>query len=457
MNCSTHCNLSLDSPLFPGRCFVMTAVSTACTQPLRTWSETPLAVVTCVQCVLREWPLTHARPLQANAQVEQAKKAADQAADALMRLERRLQAEQAGLAATASMQPIETSEGGGLPEAPALPSAEEIAAITDDLSLGATCKIAADDPRFAYGVRVRRAQAALEAAQREAASAQAAAEARRVGQTAPFVCTQPYWTKGIACTLDGHLAALEAGVPLAGVVYAHAPAPAAEGGTVMTAVALPELVQRVRDAAAGAAWDAPTGRLASVVVAVGPRGGPFVDPSVYAAAQGEEKPLSAKKGAKGAPAVPSGPLVGGHELPRLFKALARCATQYREWTHARTLHELVACPAPADHYQALADSVPAQQQTVPLLLHCMLEQVSSPIDGIYQVHMLNRADQIATPVNLLLLDKSFYLVASRFIWLHAAWQGIQKPVEMHGASMRCGRMVQQRDLVTACVVLADHC
>jgi hypothetical protein len=204
--------------------------------------------------------------------------------------------------------------------------------------------------------------AATVAADAASAATKAAAASRSAAEAAvadKWDKVQLYWLKGLAPSLEALLSAAAAGVPLRALLRLHNPSQPPPADAPAGSQLYEQLV-----AAQGAtqAWDDLAASIAAVDVAVGPQGGPFVPAGHYEQA--------------GAAAV-----TGAEELQAALRALEACAGPYDKWAASRTVYRLAPATAEDGTYQKLVQQVPAEQQSVALITHCMLEQVDINLEG----------------------------------------------------------------------------
>lgn len=252
---------------------------------------------------------------------------------------------------------------------------------------------------------------------------------------APWDCYQTYWLEGLPTSVEGLAAVVAAGVPVRSVLVVAPPAPAtdaagapaagegaAEGSSAAAAAAPADPLAL---AAAAAEWGSP---LAGVAVLVVGQGTPSTCLSTGASPASSSSILSspawiatlaaeaaaakaaadaaaatnaggkggagkapAAKGGKGGPASDAAllELSGLQEVARALATVPSVAKLYDEWKAAATVYQLAGLETPlgvgeqqggaggreAALYRHLLSTVEPERQSVPVLLHAMLEQV----------------------------------------------------------------------------------
>jgi hypothetical protein len=220
------------------------------------------------------------------------------------------------------------------------------------------------------------AAAAVAAAEQSALASVDTASAAEVEATAAmsvkWTKTQIYWTKGLNASVAGLLAAAAAGVPVRAVILVSDPSQvpldeSTNGGDVPGAHLFHMLIQ----AQAAAVWNDPVLEIAAVEVTSRQSGGRLVPKDLCSGQR-----AGAASGEPGAPTA-----VGALETEAALRALATCASTYGLWRAVRRLYALKAPVSEAGTFQNLLDTVPPEQQSVPVMLHCMLEQVVCSLEG----------------------------------------------------------------------------
>ena len=245
----------------------------------------------------------------------------------------------------------------------ALEAAEEKAAGAEgvddeDAQDGGSLDMLRDDVSAAQQHRAD-AEAALTAASADVKDAHAAA-------LCTWVKTQVYWTKGLKETVPGLLAAVDAGVPVCAVLKVSDPEHVAAADAPQAVD--PPLASTLAAEHAQAAWDSPVLDIACFSVRVGPMGGRFVGAHLYKQGSGVE-------------AASDAPVRGALELQAAFRELERCWSAHSKWRAQRKQYSMEASCTAGGTYANLMSSVPAEQQSVAVMLHCMLEQVACNVDG----------------------------------------------------------------------------
>jgi hypothetical protein len=182
--------------------------------------------------------------------------------------------------------------------------------------------------------------------------------------------TQLYWTKGLPSDAEGLLEACSMGIPVRAVMLlrtAHAHDVATLGADSKPRWAPFDVVTSLQKCAQ---WDDPILQLAVVQVIAGPDGGGFVNRAIYAAVQGDT--FSAAQASEA-------PVVGAHEMCAAMATLEDAIPAYDAWKQACKLYQLRRPQVDLGHYRNLLDSVPTEQQSVAVLLHCLLEQVACAV------------------------------------------------------------------------------
>jgi hypothetical protein len=211
-----------------------------------------------------------------------------------------------------------------------------------------------EDDIAAAACELQAAKAAVE----PAASAVTAAEEAMLQK---WDKKQLYWIKGIPATVPGVLAAVLAGVPVRAVLKLHDAKAAPPADTPPALQLFDSLIAAHKDAA----FDDPVVSIAALDVASGPAGGRFVPSGHY-------------QSAGVAAAVP---VLGAAEMQGALRAIENCAGPFDRWLETRTVY---AQPPSADDvglYRKRIAGVPPEQQSIAVMLHCMLEQVDCSIKG----------------------------------------------------------------------------
>ena len=206
---------------------------------------------------------------------------------------------------------------------------------------------------------VAAAAQAADAAATDADAAAASLGAATAAVASKWDKVQLYWLKGFAPSLDGLLSAVAAGIPLRAILRVHDPshAPVADASAAL------QLYQQIAAAqAASTEWDDPVMSIAAVDVSTGPQGGRFVPAGHYT---------------DSAAATP----IGAVEMQAALRAVEACAGPYDKWAAARKVYPLASSSQEAGLFHRLMGHVPAEQQSVPVLMHCMLEQVACNVEA----------------------------------------------------------------------------
>lgn len=209
------------------------------------------------------------------------------------------------------------------------------------------------------GEDVASATSAVEQSARELADAETEGKTARAAVLEPWQKTQIYWTKGIDATLDGLLAARAAGLPIGGILRLYDPSKeeTADGNAQ-------DLIAQVLHRQQQVPWDDPVLEIAAVQVPIGQPGSPFTPP---------EATLGESSG--------SPPATGAPEVQAALHLLERAAGKHSAWKQQQKLYKLERGVADQRIYSRLLDSVRTEQVSVPVIIHCMLEQVACSVLG----------------------------------------------------------------------------
>lgn len=211
------------------------------------------------------------------------------------------------------------------------------------------------------------AKSAFAAAEANLTSCKEQLEELTTGQNNKWCKTQLYWTKGLGVTADELRSLLQASIPVVAAVNLHSAAqPSGEAATVEGED--PLIFQTVRAEHEAAAWDDIILQIAAIDVLTGSAGGQFVNQGVYDntekdSANGDE-------------------IEGAHEMVAALKRLAECLPAYRSWKAEHSLLRLPDVPVELAHYNNLLDTVPPEQQSIAVVLHCLVEQVACSSNGL---------------------------------------------------------------------------
>ena len=213
--------------------------------------------------------------------------------------------------------------------------------------------------------------AAVDQEQQASAAVDAAAAALQEAQTVAgslWEKTQVYWTKGLADTVPGLVAACNAGIPIRAVLKVSDPE---KEEAPDEARPEPALFANLVAAHAGASWNDPALAIAAVSIHIGPAGGRFAATD------------AGKQGAEAAAGVdpPAGLLRGAGELQTVFREIERCSAAYSRWELKHKLYDMRESATASGTLKTLLESIEPEQQSVPVLLHCMLEQVACNVEG----------------------------------------------------------------------------
>jgi hypothetical protein len=251
---------------------------------------------------------------------------------------------------------------------------------------------------------------------------------------ASWDCYQTYWLEGLPTSVEGLSAVVAAGVPVRAVLVVTPPAPATDGAGPPAAAEGaaegspdPAFADPLALAAAAAEWGSPLAGVAVLVVGQGTPSSclvtgvtspPTSSSSILsspawiatlaaeaaaakaaadaaaadkAGAKGAAGKAPAGKGGKGAPASDAAllELSGLQEVARALATAPSVAKLYDEWKAAATVYQLADLDVPLGAgeqqgavggretalYRHLLSTVEPERQSVPVLLHAMLEQV----------------------------------------------------------------------------------
>jgi hypothetical protein len=236
-------------------------------------------------------------------------------------------------------------------------------AVTLD-SQGLPCTAAGDpcEPLVPLWRAQQDAKSALAAAESTFSSCQLQLEELTATMNKKWCKTQLYWTKGLAGTADELRKVLQAGIPVVAAVHLHSAAQSS--GENVTGVGVgdaPLIYQAVKSEQVSVAWDDLILQIAAIDVATGKGGGQFVNLKMYEGTQ---------NGATGVA------VEGAHEMTEALKRLSECLPAYRSWKAEHTLLRLPEVRVELGHYTNLLDTVPQEQQSIAVILHCLVEQVA---------------------------------------------------------------------------------
>lgn len=183
-----------------------------------------------------------------------------------------------------------------------------------------------------------------------------------------------YWTKGLPWTAselrDLHLA----GLPLVAAMLLKTSA----DGSDQTAE--PGTEPRPYDALAKeqqiVSWDDELLSIATVPVVTGADGDCFVKRELYADAEG------------------AGVVEGFHEMAGALQRLEEAALAYQDWKAQSKLMQLPDVPVNLSIYRSLMNSVPAEQQSVATVMHCLLEEAVCAVDSVEDEDSLHDAWEV---------------------------------------------------------------
>ncbi|GAQ83298.1 hypothetical protein KFL_001430010 [Klebsormidium nitens] len=296
--------------------------------------------------------------------------------------------------------------------------ADEPALLTqDDVDSSKAAAAAADAAVMAASKELRAAQLKVKEAEEKLRQAQAALEA-------PFAATWVYWCSNFGADAQGLAAAAAAGSPLRALLHLKesiepdaskalgsgvAPGDSTSGNADVSGTAEPDLVKGFRGLVAASTLDMPARQIALVECEFkrpkvesgegGAAGATDLGTNSKEVQKGDEKKPNSRPGtaAKGGDKKPPkggdkkadkkggedeivedlGPAAAAEALGAAAHKVADQAIAYEEY-QARTKVVNVR-PAAADvdmrHYQQLLADVPKADVTVPVMLHCMLEQI----------------------------------------------------------------------------------
>ena len=186
------------------------------------------------------------------------------------------------------------------------------------------------------------------------------------GQNKKWCKTQLYWTKSLAGTADDLRAMLQAEIPVVAAIHLHSAAQSAgEGGAGEGED--PMIFQSVTEAHELAAWDDSILQIAAMDVSTGRGGGQFVNVEVY-----EQSESGANTDV----------IEGADEMEAALNRLSECLPAYRSWKAEHTLLRLPEVPVELGHYHNLLDTVAPEQQSISVVLHCLVEQVACSSNGL---------------------------------------------------------------------------
>lgn len=164
-----------------------------------------------------------------------------------------------------------------------------------------------------------------------------------------------YWTKGLPWTAPELRNLHLAGLPIVAAMLLRSASDS--GDSTAEANTQPRPYDAVVTEQETACWDDKILQIATVVVLTGADGGSFVRRKLYTEAES------------------AGVLEGAHEMSEALQRLEEAALAYRGWESDSKLMQLPEVPINLSIYQSLMNSVPAEQQSVATVLHCLMEEV----------------------------------------------------------------------------------
>jgi hypothetical protein len=212
----------------------------------------------------------------------------------------------------------------------------------------------------------RDAKSVLTAAESELASCKRNLADLTSRQNEKWCKTQLYWTKGLASTGDRLRALMQAGIPIIAAVHLHSAAHLSQQAEPVDGED-PLIYQTIVAEHETAAWDDSILQVAVIDVLTGKGGGQFVR---------SEENENTEKGAK------SNAVEGSLEMVQALKRLEECLPSYRRWKTEHSLLQLPEVAVELGQYKNLLETVPQEQQSVAVVLHCVVEQVACSSNGI---------------------------------------------------------------------------
>ena len=216
---------------------------------------------------------------------------------------------------------------------------------------------AAAEPIPAYQSLYNTAKRRLESATEALEGGRVAVATAVANRDSPFVQHQLYWLKGFTPTVDNITYANAANVSYMGALYVYGNAESAASEEPLD---IPEEYAHLRTSIGASVWSSPLRELVTLEVLCGATDAPFA-PSVTP---------SSDEGATGTIQPP----LGAAELAKALDVLRSCATSFSNQGKHMTTYALAPCVVDMSYYNLLADSVAPEQMSVPVLMHCMLEQ-----------------------------------------------------------------------------------
>lgn len=170
-----------------------------------------------------------------------------------------------------------------------------------------------------------------------------------------------YWTKGLPCSAAEIRSLHIAGLPIVAAMLLKSSAGPGE------MAADPGLEPRPYEAVVRdqqhASWDDKILQVAPVIVLTGPDGGCFVQRDIYQVADA------------------AGVCEGVHEMTEALQRLEAASVAYTAWKYNSKLMELPDVPVSLSIYKSLMASVPPEQQSVAIVMHCLLEEVMCAVES----------------------------------------------------------------------------
>lgn len=207
------------------------------------------------------------------------------------------------------------------------------------------------------------AKSALAATEQDLVKCKEQVQEASDGQNKKWCRTQLYWTKGLAGTAEELRALVQAGVPVVAALHLHSAGQSSEE-TGTGELQDPLIFDAVAAEHMTAPWDDSILDVSTIDVTSGRGGGQFVSIQIYEIAdQGSE----------------SDAVEGAHEMGAALQRLSECLPTYRSWKAEHSLLRLPEVPIELSHYHNLLDTVPQEQQSIAVMLHCLVEQAACSI------------------------------------------------------------------------------
>jgi hypothetical protein len=188
-----------------------------------------------------------------------------------------------------------------------------------------------------------------------------------VTQAIKWSKTQLYWVKGMAATSASIREVLAEDLPVTAAILLRSEKNGKGSEGAVGEVEEPRFYDLVKAEHAHSAWDDPMLNIALVDVPVGKATGLFAPPTdLPPTGNGSSAPSDAAEGA--------------HEMSAALACIAACVPAYTSWKAEATLQQLPESTVELSHFSNLLASVPPEQQSIAVVLHCLVEQVACAVN-----------------------------------------------------------------------------